>query len=121
MDNFENKESKNRERDILFSKSVLAGKRIYYLDVKKNRKGELFLNITESKKVLSKDSAQPEVRFEKHKIFLYREDFDHFLNALNETIAYAKENNADNDFVSGADPDTDTENFLDPINLIIDF
>jgi len=86
--------------------------------VKKSRKGELFLNITESKKVVSKESAQPAVHFEKHKIFLYKEDFDHFLSALSETIAYAKENNPD-DFSS--DTDTDTENSVDPINLIIDF
>ena len=40
------------DKDIIFSKSIKAGKRIYYLDVKKNRKDELFLAITESKKVM---------------------------------------------------------------------
>ena len=41
------------DKEIVFSKAIKAGKRIYYLDVKKNRKGEMFLAITESKKVVS--------------------------------------------------------------------
>ncbi|MBO1735881.1 MAG: hypothetical protein DBY16_12850 [Coprobacter sp.] len=81
-----------RDTDIIFSKSIKAGKRIYYLDVKKNRKEELFLAITESKKIFSGDEASPVVQFEKHKIFLYKEDFDKFLNGLSESIGYIKKN-----------------------------
>lgn len=54
------------DKEILYSKAIKAGKRIYYLDVKKNLKNGLFLAITESKKVQSKDGSQ--MSFEKHKI-----------------------------------------------------
>ncbi|KAA6321125.1 hypothetical protein EZS27_029184, partial [termite gut metagenome] len=67
------------DREIVFSKSIKAGKRIYYLDVKKNRRDEMFLAITESKKIVQGDGEDPQVSFEKHKIFLYREDFDKFM------------------------------------------
>lgn len=46
------KKNQERDKDIVFSRSVKAGKRIYYVDVKKNRKGELFIALTESKKVI---------------------------------------------------------------------
>ena len=76
------------DKEILYSKAIKAGKRIYYLDVKKNLKDDLFLAITESKKVQSKDSSN--VTFEKHKIFLYREDFDKFIDGLEDVIGYVK-------------------------------
>ena len=75
-------------KEIVFSKAIKAGKRIYYLDVKKNRKGEMFLAITESKKVVSAEGNSPQVSFEKHKIFLYKEDFEKFTTGLQETIQY---------------------------------
>ena len=78
--------------DIVFSQAVKAGKRIYYLDVKKNRKDELFLSITESKRLDSGDASLP-AQFEKHKIFLYKEDFDKFVSALNDALNYIRENN----------------------------
>lgn len=89
MNNEEDKGVNNR--DILFSKAVKAGKRIYYLDVKENRKGDLFLAITESKKVITGEGENTKVRFDKHKIFLYKEDFEKFMNGLNETIDYIYE------------------------------
>lgn len=58
------------DKEIVFSKAIKAGKRIYYLDVKKNRKGEMFLAITESKKVVSAEGNSPQVSFEKHKYFI---------------------------------------------------
>lgn len=76
------------DKEIVFSKAIKAGKRIYYLDVKKNRKGEMFLAITESKKVVSAEGNSPQVSFEKHKIFLYKEDFEKFTTGLQETIQY---------------------------------
>lgn len=76
------------DKDIVFSKSIKAGKRIYYLDVKKNRKDEMFLAITESKKIVSGEGDDPQVNFEKHKIFLYREDFEKFTGGLLEAIQY---------------------------------
>ncbi|WP_373731799.1 DUF3276 family protein, partial [Bacteroides heparinolyticus] len=57
------------EKEIVFSQSIKAGKRIYYLDVKKNRKDEMFLAITESKKVVMGEGDDSQVSFEKHKIF----------------------------------------------------
>ena len=80
------------EKDIVFSKAIKAGKRIYYVDVKKNRKGELFLAVTESKKIFSGDQDNPIVNYEKHKIFLYQEDFEHFLPGLNEAVEFIRDN-----------------------------
>ena len=81
------------DKEILYSKAIKAGKRIYYLDVKKNLKDDLFLAITESKKVQPKDGAQ--VSFEKHKIFLYKEDFEKFMDGMNEVINYIKQCNTE--------------------------
>ena len=76
------------DKEIVFSQSVKAGKRIYYLDVKKNRKDEMFLAITESKKVVMGEGDDSQVSFEKHKIFLYKEDFDKFMNGLQQAIGF---------------------------------
>lgn len=76
------------DKEIAFSKAIKAGKRIYYLDVKKNRKEEMFIAITESKKVVSLDKDDPQVNFEKHKIFLYKEDFEKFMNGLQQAIDF---------------------------------
>ncbi len=79
------------EKEIVFSKSIKAGKRIYYLDVKKNRKDEMFLAITESKKVISGEGDDSQVSFEKHKIFLYKEDFEKFMTGLIQAISFINE------------------------------
>ena len=79
------------DKEIVFSQSVKAGKRIYYFDVKKNRKDELFLAITESKKILNGEGEDMQVAYEKHKIFLYKEDFDKFSRTLNEAVGFIKE------------------------------
>ena len=64
------------------------------LDVKKNRKDEMFLSITESKKVVSGEGDGSQVSFEKHKIFLYKEDFAKFMTGLEQAINFiAQENN----------------------------
>jgi hypothetical protein len=81
----------NGDKEIIYSKAIKAGKRIYYLDVKKNLKNDLFLAITESKKVQPKENAQS--LFEKHKIFLYKEDFDKFQEGLNDVIDFIRKNN----------------------------
>lgn len=79
------------DKEIVFSQTVKAGKRIYYLDVKRNRKDELFLAITESKRKSGGDEGDAQVSFEKHKIFLYHEDFDRFMQSLNTAVNYIKE------------------------------
>ena len=76
-----------RESEIVYSRSVKAGKRIYYLDVKKDRTGDHYLCITESKKrVMGEEAPQ----FEKHKLFLYKEDFAHFTEELQNVIGYVQ-------------------------------
>ena len=62
-------------RDEIYSIPVKAGKRTYFFDVKCTRNNDYYLTITESKKVGREDSTR---NFEKHKIFLYKEDFDKF-------------------------------------------
>jgi glycine cleavage system protein P-like pyridoxal-binding family len=92
MENLINKTNGNfGDKEIVYSKAIKAGKRIYYLDVKKNLKDDLFIAITESKRNQTKEGQL--VTFEKHKIFLYKEDFDKFMDGMNEIIRYIKENN----------------------------
>ena len=79
------------DKEIVFSQSIKAGKRIYYLDVKKNRKDEMFLAITESKKVVMGEGDDSQVSFEKHKIFLYKEDFEKFMNGMQQAIGFIQE------------------------------
>ncbi len=79
------------DKDIIFSKAIKAGKRIYYLDVKKSRNDEMYLAVTESKKIYSGMGENSQMNFEKHKIFLYREDFEKFMNGLNEVVQYIVE------------------------------
>lgn len=79
------------DKEIVFFQSIKAGKRIYYLDVKKNRKDEMFLAITESKKVVMGEGDDSQVSFEKHKIFLYKEDFEKFMNGLQQAIGFIQE------------------------------
>ena len=82
----EKNHEERREQEIVYSRSVKAGKRIYYLDVRKARNADLYLSITESKRVQAEGEEAP--MFEKHKIFLYKEDFAHFTEGLQDVIAY---------------------------------
>lgn len=79
------------ERDILFSRTIKAGKRVYYIDVKKNRTGEMYLCITESKRQKAGDDEFPTINYEKHKIFLFPEDFQKFTNSLQEATQYIEQ------------------------------
>ncbi len=80
------------ERDVVFSYAIKAGKRIYYMDVRKTRKEDLYLSITESKKIVPADGDISQASFEKHKIFLYKEDFSKFIDGLSKAIGYIHEN-----------------------------
>lgn len=75
-------------RDDIFSKVVRAGRRTYFFDVKATRNDDYYLTLTESKKNSQDDGS---VQYEKHKIFLYKEDFDKFAEGLLEAINYIKE------------------------------
>ena len=88
MEEFKKKSAAEGDKEIVFSKAIKAGKRIYYLDVKKNRKEEMFLAITESKKIVSGEGDDAQVSFEKHKIFLYKEDFEKFMDGLQQAIQF---------------------------------
>ena len=63
------------DKEIVFSQSIKAGKRIYYLDVKKTEKTKCFLAITESKKIVMGEGDDSQVSFEKHKIFSIQRGF----------------------------------------------
>lgn len=76
------------DKEIVYSQTVKAGKRIYYIDVKKNRKDDMYISITESKKIVQGEGENAIVSFEKHKIFLYHEDFSKFTKAMGEAINY---------------------------------
>ena len=82
------KNERSGEND-LFSKAVRAGKRTYFFDVKSTRGNDYYLTITESKKRFGQDGK---FFYEKHKIFLYKEDFEKFLDGLNEAVDHIKEN-----------------------------
>ncbi len=88
MEDLRKKTAGDSDKEIVFSKAIKAGKRIYYLDVKKNRKDEMFLAITESKKIISGEGEDSSVIFEKHKIFLYKEDFEKFMTGLQQAIQF---------------------------------
>ena len=88
MEEFKKRSAADGDKEIVFSKAIKAGKRIYYLDVKKNRKDEMFLAITESKKIVSGEGEDSQVSFEKHKIFLYKEDFEKFTEGLQQAIQF---------------------------------
>ena len=76
-------------REEVFSKAVRAGKRTYFFDVKATRRNEYYLTITESKK---RSDSSGNSFYEKHKIFLYKEDFEKFTEGLEEILDYIKEN-----------------------------
>lgn len=80
------------DNEILFSKTVKAGKRIYYIDVKRDRKGEFYLSMTESKRLKDVNNNALHPTFEKHKIFLYREDLEKFMDALYDAAEFTKAN-----------------------------
>lgn len=82
------------DNEILFSKTVKAGKRIYYIDVKIDRRNELYLSITESKRLKESSGLDARPVYEKHKIFLYREDMERFMSAFQAATAYVHEHAA---------------------------
>ncbi|MBE0646714.1 MAG: DUF3276 family protein [Bacteroidales bacterium] len=88
----EENEKKDRERGEIFSKAVRAGKRTYFFDVKATISDEYYLTITESKRRFNND--QGKFFYEKHKLFLYKEDFQKFNEGLTEVIDYIKSEQA---------------------------
>jgi hypothetical protein len=95
-------------KEEIFTSVVRAGKRTYFFDVKATRKDDFYLTITESKKRLGKEGK---VFYEKHKIFLYKEDFEKFTEGLKDAVRYI--NDGKNDLTAQrpnlSDVDTRTE------------
>lgn len=108
------------DKKILFSKVIKAGKRIYYLDVKQNRKSELFLAITESKKIVSGEGENIRVSFEKHKIFLYKEDFEKFSNGFTEALAFIQENQKNTSLLEEDNQCLNANNESNETELLVD-
>jgi len=72
-------------REDAFSKAIRAGKRTYFFDVKHSKNNDYFLTITESKRIFE---SEGKFSYEKHKIFLYREDFQKFFDGFKETLEF---------------------------------
>ncbi len=124
MEELKKKNAIDAEKEIVFSKAIKAGKRIYYLDVKKNRKDEMFIAITESKKVVSGERNDPQISFEKHKIFLYHEDFEKFVQGLNEVVDFIAQKQGtleSKPMLPGAENAVQDESLPEEIKIDIDF
>lgn len=81
----DNRNGDNRNNESLYSKRIKAGKRrTYFFDVRSTRGNDYFITITESKKRFDDNG------YDRHKMFLYKEDFNKFVNALSETVNYVK-------------------------------
>ncbi len=85
----ERKDSQEQYRQEIYSNVIRAGKRTYFFDVKSTRNNEYYLTITESKK---KYSDKGHFHYEKHKIFLYQEDFEKFSDSLEEVLLFIRDN-----------------------------
>lgn len=85
LKSMEEHEKYGRREDI-FSQAVRAGKRTYFFDVKETRNGQQYLTITESKKRFNQENGK--FFYEKHKVFLYNEDFEKFKNGLETAIHF---------------------------------
>ena len=77
-------ENKTNGRDEIYSAKVKAGKRTYFFDVRETRGNDYYLTITESRKRFDTDG------YDRHKIFLYKEDFNKFIKGLGEAIDHVK-------------------------------
>ena len=73
------------EKEEIFSKILRAGRRTYFFDVRATKADDYYITITESKKFTEEDGS---FHFKKHKIYLYKEDFDAFTEILGEMTSY---------------------------------
>ena len=89
-DDFDKARFESREGDDVFSKPVRAGKRTYFFDVKSTKDNkDFYMTITESKRRTNPDGSYA---YDKHKIFLYTEDFEKFAEGFQEVVAYIRDN-----------------------------
>ena len=80
----------SKDQDEIYSYRMKAGKRTYFFDVKATRGQDYYLTITESKRRPGSDPDGP-ASYEKHKIFLYKEDFNKFIDALHDAVDYVRD------------------------------
>lgn len=88
LEDYESVDSHERGGDDVYSKPVRAGKRTYFFDVKATKNNDYYLTITESKRRVDRDGR---FIYDKHKIFLYKEDFEKFSQGLEEILNFIKE------------------------------
>lgn len=88
FEDYDNASAQERSGDDVFSKPVRAGKRTYFFDVKATKGNDYYLTITESKRRIERDGRYA---YDKHKIFLYKEDFEKFAEGLQEVVNYIRE------------------------------
>lgn len=99
-------DNRGNDREEIFSQRVKAGKRTYFFDVKATKSNDYYLTITESKRRMRDDTFV----FEKHKIFLYKEDFGKFIEALQGAVDHVKnELMSDFDFSQYDNEEPETE------------
>ena len=88
-EDFEGGYAQEHAGEDVYSKPVRAGKRTYFFDVKATKGNDYYLTITESKRRVERDGRYA---YDKHKIFLYKEDFEKFAEGLQEVVDYIKKN-----------------------------
>lgn len=88
FEDYDNNSAHEKGGDDVFSKPIRAGKRTYFFDVKATKGNDYYLTITESKRRVERDGSYA---YDKHKIFLYKEDFDKFTDGLEEVIRFIRE------------------------------
>ena len=103
-------DNQEKDRAEIYSQRVRAGKRTYFFDVKATRSNDYYLTITESRRRYKDDGYF----YEKHKIFLYKEDFNKFMSALEETVDHVKEElMPEYDFNQFENSDSDSSHAID--------
>jgi len=107
MEEIESKD-RDRDREEIFSRTVRAGKRTYFFDVKSTIADEFYLTITESKRRFNNE--QGKFFYEKHKLFLYKEDFEKFNDGLSDAIIFIKTGKAPDR------PSSESEEAETPVN-----
>ena len=91
-----------KEKDGMFSKAVKAGKRTYFFDVKSTKNDEKYITITESKRRMDDQTGQ--FFYEKHKLFLYKEDFEKVAKGLNDAINFVETGEYPADYYDQPEP-----------------
>lgn len=88
-EDYDGTNAQERSGEDVYSKPVRAGKRTYFFDVKATKGNDYYLTITESKRRIDQTGN---FSYDKHKIFLYKEDFEKFAEGLQEVIGYIRAN-----------------------------